>query len=165
MVRQIATFYIDDQLLGVDILLVKEIHKLLNISLVPGSPEVIRGLVNLRGKIVTVLDLDVLLKRGGHARENQTRLLIMKTNSELQPFIHNDRIDDISVGDDLFAFLIDRMDEVIEVDDEQILPTPTNIDHVNEEIIQGVVKLEDRLVLMLHVDRVIELAINASEQI
>ncbi len=160
---QIATFHAGDTYMGMNILLVKEVHRPLLLSKVPGSPEQISGLVNLRGKIVTVLDLLSLL--GNEPRKNTegSRLLILKMNSELRS-IHGDLVDvNLKTSDDIVALMIDRMDEVIEISNDEILPPPSNMSDSKRDVIEGVVKLEDKLVLMLDVKKVSETVIAAAD--
>ena len=63
MARQIATFVLGKTLLGLDILLVKEVYRSVSITPIPDAPEHIRGLMNLRGRVVTVMDLNTCLGR------------------------------------------------------------------------------------------------------
>ncbi len=164
MRQQIATFRVGETVLGVNILLIKEVHRQLRMSPVPGAPSEITGLVNLRGKIVTVIDLEYYLS--GLAKESfdDTRLLILKTGAELQNLSQD--LGDVAnarMGDDIVGLLINRMDEVITIDTDDILSPPANLTEVESGIIKGVIKLQDRLVLMLDVPAVLLRAIAATE--
>ncbi len=164
MNQQIATFLVGDTILGIDILFIKEVHRQLRTSPVPGAPREITGLVNLRGKIVTIIDLEYYLT--GKSRESleNTRLLIMKTGAELQALHQDDEeIANARVGDDIVGLLIKRMDEVITIDSDEILSPPSNMSEVESGIIEGVVKLEDRLVLILDHPAVLNRALTAAE--
>ncbi|MBY0405682.1 MAG: chemotaxis protein CheW, partial [Cyanobacteria bacterium] len=81
--RSFATFHLNEQLFGIDILLIREINKQLDISIVPHSPNYIRGLVNLRGQIVTILDLNKRLSLGDSVLSGNSHNVILKTEAEV----------------------------------------------------------------------------------
>lgn len=155
MTRQIATFHLGDTLLGVDILLVKEINRHVNISPVPDAPPQLRGLMNLRGRVVTVMDLNVCLGRPPTGSIDDARLLILKTQEEIMGFVADGQLDDIDVGEDIVGFVIDRMDDVAAVEDGEILPPPPNATDIGEDLIRGVIKRDDRLIILLDVPAVL----------
>lgn len=156
MQRTIATFHLGEVRLGLDILVVKEVHRQIILTKVPSAPEMIRGLMNLRGKVMTVIDLDVLLERPSRDSHEDSRLLILKTDSEITAYLFEGILGDLKLGDDIVGLLIDGMSEVLEVDDEEILPTPANMDEIQREYTQGVIKLEDGLVILLNVEALLE---------
>jgi purine-binding chemotaxis protein CheW len=149
MKRQIATFYLGETLLGIDILLVREINRHVHLSPIPDAPPQLLGLMNLRGRVVTVIDLNVCLNRPPADGIGATRLLILKTREEIMPFTAKGQLPDIDVGDDIVGFIIDRMDDVVAVEDNDILPPPPNVVGIRESLIQGVIKLENRLIILL----------------
>lgn len=165
MIRQIATFFLGDTLLGVDILLVKEIFRQKAITRIPDAPDHLRGLMNLRGKIVTVIDLNVCLNRPVPSDMEKSRLLILKTRGEIGKCAVEADIADIDPGEDIVGFPIDRMDDVMAVDKTDILPTPANLKNVDNELITGVVKSGDRLVLLLDVGKVLGLVLDVAAAI
>ncbi|MDM8525010.1 chemotaxis protein CheW [Desulfococcaceae bacterium HSG8] len=162
MSRQIATFLLGNTLLGIDILLVKEVYRHMAISPIPDASSHLRGLMNLRGRVVTVIDLNVCLNRPSAADIDNCRLLILKTQEEITRYIHEGYIDDIFMGEDIVGFLIDRMDDVLTVEDEDILPPPPNIVEVDEDLVKGVIKQGNRLVILLDVASVLESVMNAA---
>lgn len=156
MTKQIATFQLGDTLLGVNILLVKEIYRQMGFSDIPNAPDHLIGLMNLRGRVVTVIDLNVCLNRPRSENIENGRLLIFKTQEEILGYMGSGLLDYLYLGEDIFGFLIDRMDDVVTVEDEEILPPPPNITDIEEDLIKGVIKQGDRLVILIDVPAVLE---------
>jgi purine-binding chemotaxis protein CheW len=153
--RHIATFLVGETLLGLDILAVKEVYRHMNLTPIPGAPGHFCGLMNLRGKVVTVIDLSVCLDLTPSAAEEK-RLLILKTNSELARCRMTGKLENVNLGEDTIGFLINRMEEVLTIEDDEILPVPSNLDILEKNLICGVVKLKNRLVILLDVTAVLE---------
>ncbi|MCD6308579.1 MAG: purine-binding chemotaxis protein CheW [Candidatus Latescibacteria bacterium] len=161
MSRQITTFSVADTLLGLDILIVKEVYRHMDLTPVPDAPPHMSGLMNLRGRVVTVVDFGAclnLVKEEPHEK----KLLIMKTNAEILKYQQKGLLADVSLGDDIVGFLIDDMDEVLTVEDEDVLPTPPNLDTVDRQLIEGVVKLKNKLVLILDINAILERILSLS---
>lgn len=156
MIRQIAAFHLDAALLGIDILLVREINRHPHISPVPGAPPHLLGLMNLRGRVVTVIDLNVCLGRNASRREDTAPLLILKTQEEIGRYQTAGRLPEGEVGEDIVGFVIDRMADVVAVEEEKILPPPANIGDIEGALIRGVIREENRLIILLDVPAVLE---------
>ena len=154
--RQIATFALGETVLGVDILLVKEVYRHMVISRVPDTPDHIKGLMNLRGRVVTVIDLNVCLNRPPSEDIGDYRLLILKTREEISDCIIDDCLNLAGTGDDIVGFLIDRMDDVMMVRVDEIFPPPLNVVEVDLELIEGVIRRENGLVILLKIPAVLE---------
>ncbi len=165
MTRQIATFMLGETLLGVDILLVKEIYRRMTVSPVPDAPAELRGLMNLRGRVVTVIDLNVCLNHAGGVAEitDETRLLIFKTQAEIEDYLEAGQLSEITLGEDIVGFLIDRMDDVLTATADEILPPPANVMEIDEALIDGVVKKGDQLVILLDVAAVLDEVLSATD--
>jgi len=162
MTRQIATFLLGSTLLGVDILLVKEIYRYKAISPIPDAPTHLRGLMNLRGRVVTVIDLSVCLNRPAATNIDDCRLLILKTQEEIRNYINKGLLEDASLGEDIVGFLIDQMDDVLTIENEAILPPPPNLVDIDEALVRGVIKQGEQLVILLDVTAVLGLVMNAA---
>lgn len=156
MQRQIATFYLDKTCLGVDILLIKEIYRHSTISPIPDAPPHLKGLMNLRGRVITVIDLNVCLNRP-QTEKKDARLLIFKTQEDILPYIHKGLLPKVDIGEDIAGFIIDRMDDVLTISDEDVFSPPPNLMEVAHDLIRGVIKLENRLVILLDVPSVMAL--------
>jgi purine-binding chemotaxis protein CheW len=145
---QLVSFRLQDQLLGLEILLVREINRQMESTPVQLSAPHIIGLANLRGQIVTIFDL---AKRLGMpaARAADSHNIVLKTNSELAPVrAREDREDLVSCADPT-GLRVDAIGDIIEVGDSQLEPTPANLYGVDVWFLTGVVTLEHELMLIL----------------
>lgn len=156
MNRQIATFRINQAILGLDILAIKEIYKYSSLTPIPGTSDKLNGLLNLRGKIITILDLGKCLKINEEEKEETKKLIILKTDSEISRFVENGKLPDIKLGEDIVGLLIDKMEDVLNIQDEDILQTPPNLDTVDKQLIEGVLKLENKLVLLINISAILD---------
>jgi len=134
--KQFVAFRIDDYLMGIDILKVREVNLLLDITAVQDSSDFVRGLINLRGQIVTVLDLGVTLGRSKRKITEKSHNIILKT-------------DDVGI-------LVDSIGEVIEVSRDEIEMPPANMDSVSLKYIESVIKLETELMMIVSPEKVLE---------
>ncbi len=151
--RQYTTFYLDDHLFGVDILYVREISRQLELTPVHRVGNHVRGLVNLRGQIVTVLDLGVKLALEPREVSATSRNIILKTEGELdRQSIHVD--EHLGTGTDVVGLLVDRIGDVVTVDESEIERPPANVGVVSGKYLSGVVKLDHGLLSILKVAQV-----------
>lgn len=136
---QFSTFFVADLFFGVDVLRVQEVLRFQQMTRVPLAPEVIEGLINLRGQIVTAIDMRRRLRlpprTGG---ENPMNMVV--------------RTDDGPV-----SLLVDEIGDVLDVDAATYERPPENLDPAARELIRGVYKLKDRLLLVLDAERTVEL--------
>ncbi|MFH1138507.1 MAG: chemotaxis protein CheW [Pseudomonadota bacterium] len=137
-VRQFVTFRIDDHLLGIDVLGVREINRALEITPVPRSPAYVRGLVNLRGQIVTVFDLGVRLGFEPRLISETTHNVILKS--------------------EVVGLMVDAIGDVAQTDEEDVEPPPANVGGIEGEFIEGVVKLERELLVILSAEKLLRYA-------
>lgn len=150
---QFTTFYVGETLFGVNILQVKEINNQMKYTPVPDSADFIKGLFNLRGQIITIFDLAKRLGRADTKIEDRTRNLILKTDAETSMIRSSSKLEEI--GLDAVGFIIDKIGDVIEVEDSDIQPAPANVGDISKEFINGVVELKDELLIILNVQEVI----------
>lgn len=129
--KQLCTFKLGDQAFGVDALTVQELIRHQTMTRVPQAPESVRGLINLRGQIVTALDL-------------RTRLGMDALEEGRQPMNVVIRSDDGAV-----SLLVDQIGDVIEVNDDCFEAPPDTLSGKSREFIRGAYKLADRLLLLL----------------
>lgn len=130
--RQFVTFRIDGHLLGVDVLHVREINRALDITPVQLAPAYVRGLVNLRGQAVTVLDLGVRLGLGRRVVTPESHNIVLKR--------------------DEVGLLVDAIGDVVQADGAEVGPPPANLEGIAVEFVEGIVKLPDGLLLVLAVE-------------
>lgn len=140
--QQLVVFELDKEEYAVPILDVKEIVKNVEITPVPDSPDFILGVINLRGKIAPILDME---KRFGLVRDNQ--------GNSLHVIMHEDN------NGTLAGILVDKVIGVIRVATDLIKPTPTMVSSkVSGDCLKGVVVLEeDRIILILDLNKVFNL--------
>jgi len=137
---QLCTFTLGELQFGVETRHVQEVIRQTDMTSVPLAPGAVRGLINLRGQIVTVIDLGQRLELPG--REDAT------------PSVHVVAL----VGGDAVSLLVDAVGDVVEVTDASFERPPGTLDGWVRELIVGVHKLDGRLVLVLDVGRVTEVA-------
>jgi purine-binding chemotaxis protein CheW len=135
---ELATFYVGEALCGMDIKRVQEINKVTDVTPVPQAPEYVKGILNLRGQIVTILDLGEKVGIGATAMEDQNRVVIVRDKDE-------------AVG-----LLVSKMGDVLTEDRGRIEATPSNMGVIQSEAFEGVIDGKDGLVGILKIDKVLE---------
>lgn len=128
---QLVTFEVAKEEFAVDILAVQEINRMMDLTRVPQSPDDVEGVINLRGKIIPVLDLR---KRFGFPtieRNEHSRIVV------------------VDINDRVIGFIVDRVHEVLRVSRSIVEPAPAMVCSVDSAFIAGVGKLEDRLLILL----------------
>ena len=133
----------------------------MQVTPVPGAPQQVRGLMNLRGKVVTVIDLAVCLGHTPRQTIDDCQLLILKTNEEIGGM---QNMENCNLGFDLVGFVINRMGDVISIEEEEILPKPANLDVVEEALIAGVINRNEQLVIVLEVPAVLARVMNECDE-
>ena len=154
--KTFATFKLGKQLYGVDVMYVREINKQIDITPVPHAPEYIRGLVNLRGQIVTVMDIIKRLTPDFTTVTDSTCNLIIKTDNELAPIRQREDRPDLKSVQDSVGLLVDEIDEIVTFDDKEISPPPTNVGKVEGKFMSGVVQLPEGLLVILSIEKVLQ---------
>jgi purine-binding chemotaxis protein CheW len=135
---ELATFYVGEALCGMDILKVQEINKLIEMTRVPQAPEYVLGILNLRGEIVTIIDLGKKLSLKSTEMSDKTRNIIVNSNGE-------------HIG-----LMVEKISDVVQAEWEKVEAPPSNIDGVQGKYFTGVFKTEDRLIGILDVEKVLE---------
>ena len=144
--RQYCTFYVAGHYFGVDVLRVQEVIRYQEMTRVPLAPPVVRGLINLRGQIVTAIDLRRRLEL--HDRpEDQLPVNVV---------VHTD--------DGAISLLVDEIGDVLEVLEKAFERPPETLQGPARELIRGAYKLEDRLLLILEIEQTVNLTATASER-
>ncbi len=136
-IYQLVSFVIQSEEFGVDILKVQEIIRTVEITRVPKSPEFVEGVINLRGKIVPVIDLRKRFGMEQRQHDNETRIVV------------------VELTDKVVGFLVDKVKEVIRVEKSVIEPPPELTTNINTNYITGVAKLPDRLLILLDLNKVL----------
>ncbi len=139
--RKFLTFLMANEKYGLDILRVREIIGMMEVTSVPTTPAFIRGVINLRGKVIPVIDLR--LKLGMDAKEDTERTCIIvvrlaQTGQE------------VTIG-----IIVDEVSDVTDVSQDQIEPPPSFGVDIRTDFILGMGKLERKVITMLDIDRVL----------
>jgi purine-binding chemotaxis protein CheW len=135
---EMATFYVGKALCGMDILNVQEINKLMDMTTVPQAPDYVMGILNLRGQIVTIIDLGKKLNLGATELNEMSRNIIVNSK------------------DEYIGLLVSRISDVVEADLDKMEPPPANIGGVQGKFFKGVFKTKDRLIGILDVEKVLD---------
>lgn len=135
---QLVSFNIGSEEFGVDILKVQEINRMVEITKVPQAPHYVEGVINLRGKVIPIVDL------------RKRFSLELKENDK------NTRIVVVDIGGNIIGMVVDSVSEVLRLPADTIEPPPEIVTGVNSEYIKGVAKLEDRLLIFLDLSKVID---------
>jgi purine-binding chemotaxis protein CheW len=134
---QLVTFSIGDEEFGVDILKVQEIIRTMDITKVPRAPEFVEGVINLRGKVIPIIDLRKRFGITAREHDKHTRIIVIEINSMI-------------VG-----FVVDSVSEVLRIPAGTVEPPPPVVSGLESEYISGVGKLEDRLLILLDLNRLL----------
>ncbi|MEY4831589.1 MAG: hypothetical protein RLZZ562_3385 [Planctomycetota bacterium] len=134
---QYCTFTLDGLYFGVDVLKVQEVIRYQEMTRIPGAPAVVSGLINLRGQLVTALDL------------RQRLQLQVRPDGQLPMNVV------VRTEEGATSLLVDEIGDVIELDDSTHERPPETIDAITREVVRGVHKLEGRLLLVLDIERLI----------
>jgi len=131
---QLVTFRIGEEEFGVDILSVQEIIRLMQITMVPHAASFIEGVINLRGKVIPVVNMRTRFNLPAVEHDGNTRIVVMEFNQKI-------------VG-----FLVDGVSEVLRIPASTVEPAPPVVCGIGSEYIRGVGKLQDRLLILLDLD-------------
>ena len=138
---QFSTFFVADLFFGIDVHGVQEVLRYQQMSHVPKAPEVIEGLINLRGQIVTAIDMRRRLKLPPRAGDRTPTNMVVRTE------------------DGAVSLLVDEIGDVLDVDAGSYERPPENLDPAARDLIRGVYKLKDRLLLVLDTERTVDLTV------
>lgn len=155
----VSTFTLGDLYLGIDIILVREINRSMECTPVPGAPNYIRGMLNIRGRVITLFDLKERLgwsqqQKGANVKQYN---VIMKTHSEVLK-INQKLAEKKCPWEDPVGLAVDQLGDVRDIVDDNILPPPANLRGIAADFVQGVVEFERNLLVILDVSTVLGLA-------
>lgn len=152
---QFVTCRIGEQLFGVDITLVREINNVLEITSIPREKDYIRGLINLRGQIVTILDMRVRLGMPPIEHTEDTHNIIIKGRGELNAVCRESLRASMKDIADPAGLLVDGIGDVVDAADHELEPPPANIESRHAGMLMGMVKKEESLIAILDVAKVL----------
>mgnify|MGYP003623491580 FL=1 len=134
---QLVTFSIGEEEFGVDILKVQEIIRTMEITKVPRAQDFVEGVINLRGKVIPIIDLRRRFGLSSKKHDKHTRIIVIEINNMI-------------VG-----FVVDSVSEVLRIPAGTVEPPPPVVAGVESEYISGVGKLHDRLLILLDLDKLL----------
>ena len=135
MKRQIITFCIGDIYLGADVMAIREIRAWSATTPIPHSPDYLCGVVNLRGTVVPVLDLSQRLGFG-RTEPSERHVIIV-----------------IEIGNELHGMIVDAVNDIATIDDDDLQTQPDLGEAADNKMVEGVITIEDRMVIILTLDR------------
>lgn len=133
---QLVSFELADEEYGIDVLMVREIIRMPDITKMPNSPDYVEGIINLRGTVVPIISLRKRFGLSERAVNRQSRILVME------------------VGDCLTGFVVDAVAEVIRISASEIQPPPVIVQgNTAQECMTGVINHAERLLIALDLNR------------
>lgn len=142
--QQLCTFFLDNLFFGVEVQKVQEVIRYQGMTAVPLAPPVIGGLINLRGQIVTAIDLRERLELKSREESQLPMNVVVRT------------------ADGAVSLLVDEIGDVVEVEESAYEAAPDTLRGVGRQMIRGVYKLNDRLLLLLDTEHAVEIAAAAA---
>jgi purine-binding chemotaxis protein CheW len=133
----LATFFVHDALCALDATGVQEVIRLGPLTPVRYAPPEVLGIVNLRGKIVTIVDLGVRIGFPKSAAGSDSRIFIIEDHNEF------------------IGLLVDRMDEVVEVESDHWQPPPANVNGAQARFFKGVCRAGGRVITVLDAGQIL----------
>ncbi len=134
---QLVSFHLADETFGVEITNVREIILLCEITRVPQTPHYVKGLINLRSTVIPVIDLRALFGLPEGEMTGESRIMVMQ------------------VGAKMVGIVVDGVDEVLRISSGQIAPPPPTVAGLGNEYLDGLVELENRLLILLNIEKVL----------
>ncbi len=136
-ILQLVTFRLGEEEFGFDIFKVKEINKMMELTKVPNSPHYVEGVVNLRSKIIPVIDLRTRLSMGKIEHDSETRIIVADLHER-------------TVG-----FIVDEVKEVLRIPKNTTEAPPDIVSGIDADYITSIAKLEDRLLILLDLTKIL----------
>ncbi len=134
---QLVGMKLGDEEYAIDVLKITEIIRTVEITIVPRMESYILGVMNLRGKVVPVIDLRIRFNLDSCDFDKSTRIIV------------------VSVDKENIGFVVDEVTEVIRIKRSMVEPTPPLVGSIGQEYILGICKYDSRLIMLLDIDRVI----------
>jgi purine-binding chemotaxis protein CheW len=134
---QLVSFRLAQEEYGIEITKVQEIILMGEITRVPQTPDYIKGLINLRSTVIPIVDLRLRFGLSQEVATDATRIMV------------------VNVAGKTIGIIVDAVSEVLRIAQEQIAPPPPTVAGLGREYLTGLVKLENRLLILLDIDRIL----------
>ncbi|UAK26045.1 chemotaxis protein CheW [Sphingomonas nostoxanthinifaciens] len=139
MHRQLITFQLGEQVLGIDIMAIREIRAWSPATPLPNVPPYVRGVVNLRGVVLPVLDLRHRIGWGATDPTSRHVIIVVRAAEQLQ------------------GLIVDAVNDIVAINPDEIQPLP-DIGDGGASFLEGIVTVEDRMITVVSLDRLVDLA-------
>lgn len=136
-ILQLVSFNIGEEEFGLDILRVQEIIRMIEITRVPNAPKFIVGVINLRGKVIPIIDLRTRMGMEPKDRDKDTRIIVIEIDAKI-------------VG-----FIVDKVNEVLRIDKSITQSPPPMVSGIDSDYITSIAQMEDRLLILLDLTRLL----------
>lgn len=136
-ISKVIVFQLKNQQYGVDIQQIRSIERLQNITTIPNTSDFIKGVINLRGEVIAIIDLRERLNIDQVDITDNTRVLIVS-------------VDQVQIG-----LIVDSATDVLDIDPTSIDPSPEIVGDIDVTFVKGVAKLENKLLILLDLARVL----------
>lgn len=135
---QLVIFNIGSEEFGIEIKTVQEIIRMPNITEIPRAPSFVKGVINLRGRIIVVISLNVIMGIGCREYNANTRIIVVDIDSTVM------------------GLIVESVSEVLRISSKDVEPpSPLITSKIQSEYIEGVGKLDDRLLILLNIDKML----------
>ena len=134
---QLVSFRLAREEYGIEITKVQEIILIGEITRVPQTPDYIKGLINLRSTVIPIVDLRLRFRLAQEDITDETRIMV------------------VNVAGKTVGIIVDAVSEVLRISSDQIAPPPPTVAGLGREYLTGLVKLEDRLLILLDIDKIL----------
>lgn len=135
--RQCVTFRLDEEVYGINVMLVQEVLRITDIAPVPGAPNYVVGIINLRGNVVTVIDTRMRFGLPSREMDDSTRIVIIETEHQ-------------TVG-----IIVDSVSEVVDIYSNEIETAPNVGNDETARYIDGVVSRGDELLILVDLNKLL----------
>jgi len=135
---QLVTFCIENEEYGMDILHVQEIIRMIEITKMPNVPDFMDGVINLRGKVIAVVNLRKRFGLAPKDRDNLTRVIVVNLKGMVM------------------GFVVDAVSEVLRIPANTVDPTPSVVENCNSNFVSGVGKLQNRLLIFINLAKIMD---------
>lgn len=136
---QLVSFKLGNEEFGIDILVVQEINRMLEITKVPKSPDYVEGVINLRGRVIPIINLRKRFALPERERDKATRIVVVNINNRI------------------IGMIVDAVSEVLRLPVNTIEPTPPMVCGIESEYIKGVGKIDNKLLILLDLSKLLTL--------
>ena len=133
---QLVTFKLGNEEFALDILKVQEINRVVEITKVPKAPDFVEGVINLRGRVIPIVDIRKKFHLNIKEATKETRIIV------------------VNIMNKTIGLIVDSVSEVLRISSSTIQPPPPLIAGLDSDYIRGVGKLDERLIILLDIDKI-----------